>query len=326
MKRLLAVVLALLVHLMTLGFAVLGAWVIAAHAGSALAWPLGGLCLAVAWVLRPRRPAMPADAETLDRAAAPELHALADRVADRIGVARPRVVAVRDVAVDTWYGRVGAARRPVLVVGLPLWLALPARQRVTLLAAAYARVPTGEELVVGGALETLEAWRDALVEAAPLRVRQEAQVRIATVGSFTAPPGATYEVMGFVGRLVGRVLGGPVLLARYVLIRLARASTAAASRRQRRLALRVSSAAELAELAELVSGRGHLAPLQAAALRGESVTAIRQAALTRYLITDDGVLAAPPDSELLAGTASERIDEELRAHYARAIRAFGLIC
>ncbi|MCK2220616.1 hypothetical protein MF672_043465 [Actinomadura sp. ATCC 31491] len=326
MKRLLALVLASLVHLMTLGFAAVGLWAIAAHAGSLIAWLLGGLSLAVAWVLRPHLPALPADAEVLERAAAPELHALADRVADRVGVRRPRVVALRDLAADAWYGPVGAARRPVLVVGLPLWLALPARQRVTLLVTAYARAPGGEELVVGGAMETLEAWREALMEAAPLRVREEAQTRItASSLGYADQPGTAYEVAGFFGRLVGRVLGGPVLLARYALARLAPASQEAVLRRQRERALRAVPAQELAELEALAAGRGYLAPMQAAALRGESVAAIREGALTRFLLTDDGVLTSAPDAELLSGADSDRVDEELRAHYARAVRGFGLI-
>ncbi|MGI5292602.1 hypothetical protein ACQEVF_56155 [Nonomuraea polychroma] len=95
MKRLLALVVALLVHLMTLGFVVLGAWTILAFPDSLLSWLLSGLCLAIGWVLRPRLGRLPADAE-------------------------------------------------VLGVGLPLWLALPPRHRVTLLATAYAHVPTSD--------------------------------------------------------------------------------------------------------------------------------------------------------------------------------------
>ncbi|WP_188192947.1 M48 family metallopeptidase [Nonomuraea sp. SYSU D8015] len=325
MKRLLALVLALLVHLITLGFVALGAWAVIAHADSFLAWLLGGLSLAVGWVLRPRLNRLPADAEVLDRAAAPELYAVADRVADRIGVKRPRRVAIRDLATETWYDRVGLPRTPTLVVGLPLWLALPPRQRVTLLAVAYARVPTGEELIVGGALDTLEAWRDALMEAGPLRVREEAQTKITAASLGVADqPGTTYEVAGFLGRLLGRVFGGPVLLARYALTRLARAAETRTRLRQQALARRAASDGDLAELEELAGG-GYLAPMQAAALRGESVASIRQRALARFRLTDDGVLTSAPESELLGTRESERIDEELSAHYTRAIRGFGLI-
>ncbi|MFI7700820.1 M48 family metallopeptidase [Nonomuraea sp. NPDC049480] len=326
MKRLLALILALLVHLMTLGFVALGTWTILTHADSLVAWLLGGLSLAIGWVLRPRLGTLPADAEVLGRASAPELYAVADRVADRVGVKRPSRVAIRDLATETWYDRVGLARTPTLVVGLPLWLALPPGQRVTLLAAAYARVPTGDELIVTGALETLEAWRDALIEAGPLRVREEAQTKITAASLGVADqPGTTYEVAGFLGRLLGRVLGGPVLLVRYALSRLARAGETRTRRRQRALALRVASEEELAELEELAAGAGYLAPMQAAALRGESVASIRQRALARSQLREDGVLTSAPHSELLGTRESERIDAELLTHYARAIRGFGLI-
>ncbi|TMR07923.1 hypothetical protein ETD86_49985 [Nonomuraea turkmeniaca] len=325
MKRLPALLVALAVHLMTLGFVVLGAWTILTRADSLLSWLFGALCLAIGWVLRPRLGRLPADAEVLDRDSAPELYAVAERVADRVGVKRPRKVAVRDLATETRYDRVGLPRTPVLVVGLPLWLALPPRQRVTLLATAYARVPTGEELVVSGALDTLEAWRDALMEAGPLRVREEAQTRITAASLGVADqPGTTYEVAGFLGRLVGRVLGGPVLLVRYVLRRLARVGKPRTRERQEGLARRVASPAELAELEELKAG-GYLAPMQAAALRGETATAIRQGALARSRLTADGVLTSAPHCELLGTRESERVDEELTSHYARAIRGFGLI-
>ncbi|MET7337796.1 M48 family metallopeptidase [Nonomuraea sp. NPDC005650] len=325
MKRVLALLLALPVHLLTLGFVALGAWLILGQPGSVLTWLLGGTSLAIGWALRPRLGGLPADAEVLDRSSASELYGAAERVADRVGVRRPRKVAVMDLAPGTRYDRMGLLRTPVLVIGLPLWLALPPRQRVALLATAYARVPTGDELVVSGALFTLEAWRDALMGAEPLRVREEAQTKIAasSLGAVDQP-GTTYEVAGMFGRMFGRVLGGPVLLIQYALTRLARAGEGRTLARQRKLARRAASEQDLADLDELAGG-GYLAPIQAAALRGESVAAIRQGALARSRLTDDGVLTTPPHSELLGAHESELVDEELHAHYKRAIRGFGLI-
>ncbi|SEG85127.1 hypothetical protein SAMN05444920_105472 [Nonomuraea solani] len=317
--------LALLVHLLTIGFVVLGGWIILRDPGSVLAWMLGGIVVAIGWMLRPRLDRLPADAEVLERSSAPELYGAAERVADRIGVKRPAKIAVRDLATETRYDRMGLARTPVLVVGLPLWLALPPKQRAVLLATAYARLPTGDERIVAAALVTLEAWQDALLGARPLRAREDAQAKIAasSLGALDHP-GTTYEVAGFFGRLIGRVFGGPVLLARFVLTRLARAGESRTLARQRAVARRVASEPELAELEEVAAG-GYLAPIQAAALRGESVGAIRQGAVARFRLTDDGVLTSLPHSDLLGLGESERIDEELAAHYARAIRGFGLI-
>ncbi|NUT11279.1 MAG: hypothetical protein HOQ38_12465 [Nonomuraea sp.] len=326
MKRLAALVLAVLVHLLTLAFIALGAWTVLAHLDSLLSWLLGGVSLAVGWALRPRLARLPADAEVLDRSAAKELYALADRVADGARVKRPRKVAVRDLATETVYDHYGLPRTPVLVVGLPLWLALPPRQRVALLATAYAGVTAGEELIVDGALFTLSAWHDALLgSAGPLRAREEAQTSIdkASLGGMDHP-GTSYQVAGFLGRVIGRVLGGPVLLLRYALTRLARAGRARAEERRHTIARRVVSEPELTELRDLSAG-GYLAPIQAAALRGESVPAIRRGALARFQLTDDGVLTSAPHSELLGTAESALIDEELLRHYTRAIRGFGLI-
>nr|SBO94427.1 peptidase M48, Ste24p [Nonomuraea gerenzanensis] len=320
--------LALVVHLLTLAFVVLGGWIILRAPGSILSWLLGGVSLAVGWTLRPRLGRLPADAEVLDRAAAPELHALADRVADRAGVKRPSQVAVRDLATRTRYDRVGLARTPVLAVGLPLWLALPPKQRVALLARAYARLPAGDERVVSEALATLDAWRDALLGpgSGPQQARMDAEDKMAGAAPMALEAmRPAYDVTGLLGRLVGRVLGGPVLLTRYALGRLSRAGEGRVQARRRAATLRVASEAELAELESLEERGGYVAPMQAAALRGESVSAIRRTVLTKFRLTADGVWTSAPHSELLDSGQSDRIDEELAVHYARAIRGFGLI-
>jgi hypothetical protein len=89
--------------------------------------------------------------------------------------------------------------------------------------------------------------------------------------------------------------------------------------------VRVAGEAELAELEALETRGGYLAPMQAAALRGESISAIRRTVLTKFQLTADGVWPSAPHSELLGTRQSDRIDEELATHYARAIRGFGLI-
>ncbi|MFI6597010.1 hypothetical protein ACIBHX_12185 [Nonomuraea sp. NPDC050536] len=320
MKSHLALALSLAVHLLTLAFVLLGGWTIAAHASSFPAWLIGGFLIAVGWLLRPRLGSLPADAEVLDRSSAAELYGTAGRVADRIGAGRPARIAVRDLATDVRYERMGPLRTPTLVIGLPLWLALTPKQRVTLLAKAYADVPTAKERTVETALATLGEWRKALLGAEPLSVREEAQVKIAEASlGIAASPGG-YEATGFLGRIVGRVFGGPVLLVEFALSRLARAGESRTAERKRVRALRVVSERELDDLDRVMATGGYLAPIQAAALRGESVEQIRQGALER-----SSVLTAGGDGELLALAESDRIDDELLRHYTRAIRGFGLI-
>ncbi|WP_219470979.1 hypothetical protein [Nonomuraea rhizosphaerae] len=325
MKRIAALLLALVVHALTLAFVVLGGWTIASGSQFVLSWALGALLLGIGWLLRPRLGRLPADAEVLGRSEAFQLYGMADRVADRIGVRRPAKVAVRDLALDTTYTRNGLLRTPVLVVGLPTWLALAPRQRVALLARAYADLPSGEDLFVGGALSTLAEWRGALMGAAPLQVRDEAQTKIASSLGTLDTVGTGYEVAGFLGRVLGRLIGGPLMLVEYGLTRLARSGDARRAERRATRARRILTAAELAEINALLAGGRYVAPMQAAFLRGESVAAIRRSALAPALLTRDGVYTTPPGAELLGSAESDRLDDELLRHYTRAIRGFGLI-
>ncbi|MFG1944733.1 hypothetical protein [Nonomuraea sp. NPDC048826] len=318
MRRAAAFLLALVVHALTLAFIVLGAWTIVVNAEFVFGWLIGGVLIGIGWLLRPRLEHLPADAEVLDRGAAAELYGTAERVAARMGVPPPELVAVRDLATESAYQRVGIRRRPVLVVGLPVWLALTPRQRVTLLAAAYAGAATADDLIVGGALSTLGEWRQALLGSAPLQAREDARNKITSTLGALDTPDTTYELAGSVGRLIGRVLGAPVLVVEYALRRLARSGDGRARERRLALAAKAVTAEEVAELEELIAGGGYLAPMQAAALRGESVPAIRREALARA--------ARPGAAPALLGEAeSGRIDEELLAHYSRAVRGFGLI-
>lgn len=316
MKRIAAVVLALAIHALTLGFVVGGGWLIVAHYDFLPAWLVGGFLLAIGVALRPRLGRLPDDAEVLPRSEAPELYGMAERVASAVGVRRPAKVAIMDLLVGARYERIGLLRTPVVTIGLPPWLALAPRQRAALLAKACAAASNGDGLIVEGAKATLAEWRHSLFGAEPLTKREEAQVQIATSLGAMAPSSG-YEAAGFLGRILGRVFGWPVLLAE-------RALTKLTSGKAQPVITAVPSA-ELEELDELMSTGRYLAPMQAAVLRGESVATIRQDALTRARLSDDGVLTSAPGSDLLGAAESARIDVELHAHYVRAVRGFGLI-
>lgn len=319
MKRIAAVALALAVHALTLAFVVAGGWLIVAHHDFVPAWLVGGFLLAIGAALRPRLGRLPADAEVLARSSAPELYGMAERVASAVGVKPPAKVAIADLLAGARYERLGPLRTPVMTIGLPPWLALAPKQRVALLARACAEATTGDGLVVETARGTLAEWRHSLFGAEPLRTREEAQVQIGRSLGAMAPE-SSYEAAGFLGRVFGRILGWPVLLAELALARLT------GSGRARPLpVIAAVPATELAELDELLATGRYLAPMQAAVLRGESVAMIRQDALTRARLSDDGVLTSAPGSDLLSAAESARIDQELHAHYVRAVRGFGLI-
>ncbi len=324
MKRITALVIALVVHALTLAFVVLGGWIIVVNSEFFFAWLIGGGLIAIGWLLRPRLGRVPADAEVLDRSSAPELYGAAERVAGRMGIGRPAKIAVQDLETATTYGRVGPLRTPVLVIGLPLWLALPPGRRVTLLALAYAQGATGEDLIVDSALSTLGEWRGALLGSAPLKAREEAQNKItASLGALDAP-GTGYEVAGMFGRVIGRVLGAPVLLPERALTRLTRSDDGRRRERMLAMARRAVPAEDLAELEETMASHRYLAPMQAAVLRGEDVPQIRRGALARFEQAAPSVFGSPA-ATLLGPAESDRIDDELLRHYSRAVRGFGLI-
>lgn len=324
MRRIAALAVSLAVHALTLAFVVLGVLIVVGSPSLFLSWMLGALLVAIGVLLRPRLGRLPDDAEVLAPSAAPELYGLAARVADEVGVPRPAQVAVLDLSTAAVYLRLGVRRVPVLLVGLPLWLAVSPRQRVALLAGAYATAVTDDGFLVEGALSTLGEWRHSLLGAEPLSARREADVAMAmSLGAWA--PSSSYNAVGLLGRLVGRAFGWPVLIVEHILTRLAEAGGAQAAGRWRALTLRATTEEDLADLEELIAHGSYLAPMQAAVLRGESVEAIRESALTRARLAPDGVLTSAPGSPLLDAAASAVIDTELSRHYTRAARGFGLI-
>ncbi|MFC4530989.1 M48 family metallopeptidase [Sphaerisporangium dianthi] len=293
----------------------MGVLIIYSAPGFLPAWLLGGLFVALGILLFPRPRRLPADAEVLSPSSAPETYGVARRVADVVGARPPSAVAVRDLAVACEYAEVGWRRRPVLMVGLPLWLVLSARERMALLALTYAQ-RSYHDLLVSGALWTLAQWRGSMSSGGPLKQRDEAHTYMVGVLAGFAPSGS-YQAAGTLGMVVGAVIGWPALLLERLLLRLTREHD---GRTIRRGVPGIVTEAEATRLTELMRDRHFLVPVQAAALRGATVAELREAALTR---------SNPPDGDtsasLLDPASSATIDEELTAHYARAIRGFGLI-
>ncbi|MFC5767424.1 M48 family metallopeptidase [Actinacidiphila bryophytorum] len=157
-------VLAWAVHLSTVAVAVTGVLLIATGSVLALQVLLGAVLLLVVVTLRPRFGRLPKDAVTLDRAAAPALYALLDRVAAATGT-RPVDVVALDAAVNASVTEYGLRRRRLLVLGLPLWHMLSPQQRIAVLGHEFGHYANGDQrrgLVVGTALRTLGTWHHVL--------------------------------------------------------------------------------------------------------------------------------------------------------------------
>ncbi|KAB1911274.1 M48 family metallopeptidase [Micromonospora sp. AMSO31t] len=115
-----------------LALAVTGVWLLFAYPFPNFAVVLGLALIGLALALRPRFGRVPPDVDVLTRAEAPELHALVEEVATRIGAPVPHVLGV-DNDLNAYATAVGLRRRRLLCLGLPLWGALDGPARVALL-------------------------------------------------------------------------------------------------------------------------------------------------------------------------------------------------
>jgi Zn-dependent protease with chaperone function len=119
-------------------------------------------CLGVAAVVRPRGGTVAPDAITVTPASAPRLFDMITRVAAAIGAPPPALVLLDD-SFHADYGVIGARRRRVLCLGVPLWTVLDDSERVALLAHQIAHDADGDPLrplVAGEATATVTTRDD----------------------------------------------------------------------------------------------------------------------------------------------------------------------
>lgn len=124
----------------------------------------GALLVVMAVELRPRFGRVPKFATEMTATAAPELHRLVGQVAAALSAPVPAVHVEEDVF-NASATRVGLRRRPVLVLGLPLWNALTAQQRVALLGHELGHFVNGDPrrgLLVQPAVSALQRVDDWL--------------------------------------------------------------------------------------------------------------------------------------------------------------------
>ena len=159
------------VLLLLIGVGVLGLWVAGAAAVLIFltwAWPsivgtgvgLIGLVLVVA--TRPRVPGLGKEHRRVDPRAAPQLFSLLASIADRMNAPVPDVVAF-DGSVNASTLRFGFRRRLAVVIGFPLWEALPPEERVALLAHEVAHEINGDlwrSPIIGNSIGVLARWHE----------------------------------------------------------------------------------------------------------------------------------------------------------------------
>lgn len=163
LSRLTALALATPVHLVSVSL-LAGATFVLVRGEGFWAWLVAAFLLLLAWVTRPRLyfTASP-DTIPVTPDSAPQLTALVGEVCDLAGARRPARIAF-DHDFNAYVGPLGFHRRH-LVLGAPLWAALPPQERVALLGHEIGHLAHGDLLsgqYIGGAYRTLVEWIELL--------------------------------------------------------------------------------------------------------------------------------------------------------------------
>jgi heat shock protein HtpX len=253
-RRILAYTVAVVVHGLSIGCLLLGAWLCTRDFPAVWLLP-GVVLLALGGLTLPRPPAMPKHVVRLSRVEAPDLHALVEQVCAALGVRRPRVVAADD-RFDATSGVAGLLRRPYLVVGAPLWASLDARGRVALLALELGRFAPGDpsRSPVTGWVDHSLAELESILEPQrdkSLRALQDPAILTAMAIRGAGPAGGGQSLVWIVELLlfpVTWVLRGAVVLLRRANLALLRPGATRAVHAADAAAARVAGSAAVAEV------------------------------------------------------------------------------
>lgn len=158
LTEILAFLIALLVHLLTVFLAVFAIYILILNPLSWFAWCLSGSMLLFAWVVRPSLKSSPGI--VLDQDHFPGLYRLQENIRKEVGSQPAGVTAGASFDAGIYYS--GSNLKPLLVIGLPLWQVLSPEEKVAMLAAGMAQIRRKiffMNWIVYDALETLDNWR-----------------------------------------------------------------------------------------------------------------------------------------------------------------------
>lgn len=158
-SKLAAFILAGIVHGLTLLFAISGIALVVGNWPHPILVAIGLLCIATAWLLRPRVGKMPSP--TARREDFPALYKAVDSVTGALGSHTVAAIVLTD-AFNASFAQVGWRRRRVLSLGVPLFTVLSGEERIALLAHEVAHGVNGDPnrgFVVGTALNSLSTWQ-----------------------------------------------------------------------------------------------------------------------------------------------------------------------
>jgi Zn-dependent protease with chaperone function len=164
-EKILAFILAGSVYALILACSAFGLWLIVQVFTGALYFPvLVPAVLLLGLGALGIMPPSPLERSVLPRAQYPALYAVLERVTKAAGGRH-----VPDLVVDSTFnatmGRYGWSQRPVMTLGLPLWVALEPQERVALLGREIGHSVNGDNLrywFFWGAVSALEKWQTVL--------------------------------------------------------------------------------------------------------------------------------------------------------------------
>lgn len=152
-----ALAIAGLIHLFSLAVFAAGLYALTGYPDPASVI-FGLFCIGMAWLLLPRP--MPLPKKTVDLKAFPALKSLVDDITAKLGGEPVRHIVI-DEDFNASYAVAGWRRRPLLHLGLPLWIALAPQERVALIAHEIAHGVNGDSsrgFLLGSALGALDEW------------------------------------------------------------------------------------------------------------------------------------------------------------------------
>lgn len=179
--RLVSYAFAMVIDLFPVGLLGVGAWLIVAMP-NVVTVILAVIALFLAYQLRPRLGSFRKLRNVRFRDDAPVLFGLLDQVAAEVG-AKPVHGVVTDGSWNASYSSVGWRRHRVVTLGLPLWDALSADQKVAILGHEFAHGVNGDArhgVVVGTSLQTLYRLHSMLLPDPLLRARLRRRTETAT--------------------------------------------------------------------------------------------------------------------------------------------------
>jgi Zn-dependent protease with chaperone function len=164
--KVVALIVAILVHIITLTVALSGIWLLYNTYSNNLLLPFVGLLLcSVAFMMRPRLGRLPRY-NILSRQQFSALYKLTDQISAHLGTRKVDFIVVATY-INASFHTVGWSRKSVLTLGLPLLEILTPQERVALIGHELAHGANGDAsrtFVIGNAIGALNSWRDLFTE------------------------------------------------------------------------------------------------------------------------------------------------------------------